>query len=100
MVNPAVEHVLQYFSYDHLPPHLQSVSKPFYEMAQMMAAGETNQETTVALRKLLEAKDAYVRSKIKKRPSSAIPDMNTTYMESRLTTKWPKDSSLPLKDSM
>lgn len=61
-MNPAVEHVLQFFKYEHLPPHLQEISKPFSELAHKVAAGSSNPETKVALRKLLEAKDAAVRA--------------------------------------
>lgn len=61
--HPAVDHVLQYFEYGHLPTHLQDVSKPFGELAFQVADRVPNsQETTVALRKLLEAKDAAVRA--------------------------------------
>ncbi len=60
---PAVSHVLNFFSYTHLPPHLQVVSKPFGDLANEVAnRAPDNQETTVALRKLLEAKDAAVRA--------------------------------------
>ena len=61
-MNPAVAHVLQFFKFDHLPPHLQAVSKPFHDLAHAMVEGPTNQETTVGLRKLLEAKDCFVRA--------------------------------------
>ncbi|WP_460990859.1 hypothetical protein, partial [Staphylococcus aureus] len=54
--------VLQFFAYDHLPQHLQEVSKPFCELAEKVADGPQNAESTVALRKLLEAKDAAVRA--------------------------------------
>ena len=60
--NEPVAHVLQFFKYDHLPPHLRAVSKPFAELAQAVADQSDNRETTVALRKLLEAKDAAVRA--------------------------------------
>jgi hypothetical protein len=75
-MNPAVAHVLQFFKYEHLPPHLQSVSKPFCDLARAIAGDERgmpegtpiefplpdNPEKTVALRKLLESKDAAVRT--------------------------------------
>lgn len=57
-----IHNVLQFFRYDHLPPHLQERSKPFADLAVIVASGPTNPETTVALRKLLEAKDAAVRA--------------------------------------
>lgn len=62
-MHPAIEHVLKYFAYAHLPAHLQAVSEPFYRLAYDVAnRAPQNQETTVALRKLLEAKDAAVRA--------------------------------------
>jgi thymidine phosphorylase len=61
--HPAVEHVMKFFVCDHLPEKLQEVSKPFCDLALQLAnRAPFNQETTVALRKLLEAKDAAVRS--------------------------------------
>lgn len=62
--HPAVTHVLQYFAYDHLPPHLQEISRPFCELAHKVANQSSSPETTVALRKLLESKDAAVRAMI------------------------------------
>lgn len=54
---------LKYFKYDHLSPTLQEVSKPFCDLAYKVAARSPySQETEVALRKLLEAKDAAVRA--------------------------------------
>lgn len=55
--------ILRFFEFDHLPAHLQAVSRPFCELARTVA--ETlpyNAESAVTLRKLLEAKDAAVRS--------------------------------------
>lgn len=57
------EPILQFFAYGHLPDHLQAVSKPFGDMAQQIVLTlPRNPERTVALRKLLEAKDAAVRA--------------------------------------
>lgn len=62
-MHPSITHLLKFFSYTHLPEKLQAVSKPFCELAQQVAdRAPDNQETTVALRKLLEAKDAAVRA--------------------------------------
>lgn len=59
------EPILQFFSYIHLPSALQSVSKPFSDLAHhIVEALPRNPERTVALRKLLEAKDAAVRANI------------------------------------
>ena len=61
------EHILQFFEFSHLPPHLQGVSGEFYKMACSIVANiPRNPERTVALRKLLEAKDAAVRAAIAK----------------------------------
>lgn len=61
--HPAVSHVLRYFKYGHLPPHLQEVSAKFHVLAHDIATSRPqSQETVVALRKLLEAKDAAVRA--------------------------------------
>jgi hypothetical protein len=60
-MHPATAHVLQYFAFEHLPPHLQDVSRPFSELAHVIAKRSKTPEGTVALRKLLEAKDAAVR---------------------------------------
>lgn len=55
--------LMQFFEYAHLPEHLQAVSKPFGELAkQIEDTLPSNPEKTVALRKLLEAKDCAVRA--------------------------------------
>lgn len=59
------EPMLQFFQWEHLPTHLADVSRPFGELANTIV--ETlprNPERTVALRKLLEAKDCAVRAKL------------------------------------
>lgn len=61
-MHPATEAILRYFEYEHLPPHLQAVSKPFAELARNMASLLDGPELTVGLRKLLEAKDCCVRA--------------------------------------
>lgn len=75
------EHILQFFAFAHLPPHLQAVSRPFCDLAHAIVMGDNvpeagtvtignalprNPERTVALRKLLEAKDAAVRALVAK----------------------------------
>ena len=61
---PKPDRMLQWFAYAHLTPTLQSISRPFGEMAEWIVAElPANAERTVALRKLLEAKDAAVRAK-------------------------------------
>lgn len=61
------DHIMQFFAWQHLPPHLQAVSQPFGELAEKIEATiPRNPERTVALRKLLEAKDAAVRAVVAK----------------------------------
>lgn len=57
---------LSYFAYDHLPAHLQAISKPFHDLAHALADNMhlDPDETEIALRKLLEAKDAAVRARL------------------------------------
>ncbi len=67
MTNEKPDHIEQFFAYSHLPEHLQKVSKPFGDLAvEIVAELPRNPERTVALRKLLEAKDAAVRCKLAK----------------------------------
>lgn len=57
------DRMLKWFAYEHLPPHLQAVSAPFGELARKLCADlQPGPERTVGLRKLLEAKDAFVRA--------------------------------------
>jgi hypothetical protein len=61
------EAILQFFEYGHLPEHLQDVSVMFAGLARyVVEALPRNPERTVALRKLLEAKDAAVRARLAK----------------------------------
>lgn len=55
--------IMRYFEYQHLPEKLQTISQPFCLLAADLATTlPQNAETSTALRKLLEAKDAAVRS--------------------------------------
>ena len=61
--HPSTQAIAKYFAYDHLPEHLQAVSKPCGDLAQaMIDALPDGPELTTGLRKLLEAKDCFVRS--------------------------------------
>lgn len=58
-----MHHLLQFFAYAHLPPHLQEVSKPFGELAtRLVTILPPNSELTDALHRLLESKDCAVRA--------------------------------------
>ena len=59
--------ILKYFAYEHLPPKLQEVSKPIGDLAhQLDALLPDGPEKTTGLRKLLEAKDCFVRQALDK----------------------------------
>lgn len=60
-----MDDMLQWFEFKHLPEHLQPVSATFFEAAcSLCALTVPGRERSVALRKLLEAKDAAVRSAV------------------------------------
>lgn len=63
-VHPSALHILPFFAYEHLPEHLQDVSSKFHALANHLVyhADLEGPELTVALRKLLEAKDCAVRA--------------------------------------
>lgn len=64
------EPIMQFFSYSHLPEKMQAASKPFCDLAaSIVETTPRNPERSVALRKLLEAKDAAVRALIFKDPA-------------------------------
>lgn len=58
------EPILKYFVYQHLRADLQPLSRTFADMAGVIMELPRCAERTVALRKLLEAKDAAVRAKL------------------------------------
>lgn len=62
LMHPSVRDILRHFEYEHLPLALQNWSKPFHELAHTLAGSLDGPELTVALRKLLESKDAAVRA--------------------------------------
>ncbi|MFJ8054966.1 hypothetical protein [Streptomyces sp. NPDC096142] len=56
-IHPAVVRLLDGFRYDHLPAHLQEVSRPFHDLAQQLAETLTGPEVTRALERLWDAKN-------------------------------------------
>jgi uncharacterized protein len=69
-MNPASERLLTHFSDDHLPAYLQVVSEPVARLARAMAEVLDNTdpsagaEVTTGVRKLIEAKDCFVRARV------------------------------------
>ena len=55
--------ILKYFTYAHLPQRLQATSKLFWELADNLDGNISPcPEKSAGLRKLLEAKDCFVRA--------------------------------------
>ena len=56
---------IQYFGYEHLPEQLQRVSKPLHDLAHLMEEMlPDGPEKSAGMRKILEAKDCFVRANI------------------------------------
>lgn len=62
--HPSTEHVLQFFAFDHLAnDELRQISGRCHDLAFDMADDlPSSPELTTGLRKLLEAKDCFVRA--------------------------------------
>jgi hypothetical protein len=57
--------IMKHFAFEHLPEHLQAVSRPFGELARQMDQDlPDGPEKSAGLRKLIEAKDCMVRAKL------------------------------------
>lgn len=55
--------ILQYFEFKHLPPHLRDVSEACHSLAHAINDNlPDSAEKSAGLRKLLEAKDCFVRA--------------------------------------
>lgn len=55
----------KWFGYKHLPPHLQEMSKLFFDLASELEHSIIDSpEKSAGMRKLLEAKDCFVRCKV------------------------------------
>lgn len=65
MERNAMNNIMKFFEYVHLPENLQAVSRPIGELAaEMNARIPDSAEKTAGLRKLLEAKDCFVRASL------------------------------------
>jgi hypothetical protein len=57
--------IIKWFSHDHLPAPQQEVAQAIQDLAQQMEATlPETAEKTAGLRKLLEAKDCFVRASL------------------------------------
>ena len=58
-----MQRLLNFFAYEHLPPRLQHASAPCHALAHSLARRlPASTEMNAGLRKLLEAKDCFVRA--------------------------------------
>ncbi|NJP27090.1 hypothetical protein FLW53_23395 [Microbispora sp. SCL1-1] len=65
--HPSTNQIARYFDFEHLPPHLQAISRPCHALAEAMIEQlPDGPELTTGLRKLLEAKDCFVRAALDK----------------------------------
>lgn len=61
--HPATQHFANYFEFEHLPADLQPTSQACAELAQLMVDRiPDGPELSAGLRKLVEAKDCFVRA--------------------------------------
>ena len=61
------DRMLQFFAYEHLPPHLSEVSRRVVGLGHWIGAAlRSSPQRTVGLRKVREAKDCAVRAKLYK----------------------------------
>lgn len=61
--HPATANLLRFFEYEHLPPHLRTTSRECHMLAHSIADRlPDGPELSAGLRKLLEAKDCFVRA--------------------------------------
>lgn len=67
------EPILRFFKVGHLPEKLARVSRPFCDLAlDLVQTLPRSAERTVALRKLLESKDAAVRAALEPEPAELL----------------------------
>jgi hypothetical protein len=63
--HPGTVAVAKHLAYAHLPTHLQAISKPCHDLAEeLLHKLPDGPELTAGLRKLLEAKDCFVRAAV------------------------------------
>lgn len=63
-----VPEIYEWFEYSHLPEKAQRISAQFRDLVdEMLHLTATSAEQSAGLRKLLEAKDCFVRAGLKKK---------------------------------
>lgn len=68
--HPATQQIARWFEFAHLPEHLQRISRPCAVLADALIRElPDGPELTAGLRKLLEAKDCFVRAALDREES-------------------------------
>lgn len=63
--HPATQQIVKWFDFSHLPEDLAQISEACQDLAaEMLIALPDGPELTTGLRKLLEAKDCFVRAAV------------------------------------
>lgn len=63
--HPGTQHLAKVFDYEHLPSDLQQTSRLCHDLAaEMIYRLPDGPELTAGLRKLVEAKDCFVRAEV------------------------------------
>lgn len=61
----STDRLMQFFGYGHLKPELQETSRQFHEVARWMCDNlPDNPMRSVALHRLIEAKDSAIRARL------------------------------------
>lgn len=61
--HPSTQHFAPLFAFEHLPEHLRTISEACHDLAcEMVTRLPDGPELSTGLRKLLEAKDCFVRA--------------------------------------
>ena len=64
VLSASPEHISQFFAYADLPPASRVLARPYADLAAFLQTLPRNPERTVALRKLLESRDAAFRAAV------------------------------------
>lgn len=76
LVRYQIRQQLRFFTWEHLPPDLQAVSRPCGDLAEHMARElPVCAETTAGMRLLLQAKDCFCRAALIKRDLDAQAEL-------------------------
>lgn len=79
---------MKYFECSHLPDNLQRISAPIKDLAdKMQMVLPEGDEKEAGLRKLLEAKDCFVRAAIEDKPEHEKKDLSFSIKEKIFTEK-------------